>query len=237
MAQTATQSAAPVDPMTTSSATLILHHLEGARAGQQERYTQPVVVIGRAPDCHLVFDQEKGVSGRHCEIREANGQFELVDNNSTNGLFVGDERVTTRILRSGDLVRFGMMGPLVRVEIPGEPAATLAMPLPPVGGSTVVMSAVDLKAATAGSPPPAAAPTARPAAPPRVEPPRAAAPAPAQPVRPSATAPAPASPRVPVTSTTRPSGSPNMALRWVLAVATVVALGGGAALLAWLVVR
>lgn len=225
--------------MTTLPATLILHHLEGARAGQQESYTQPVVVIGRAPDCHLVFDQEKGVSGRHCEIRQVDGQFELVDNNSTNGLFVGDERVGTRILRSGDLVRFGMMGPLVRVEIPGAaPAATVAIPVPPVGGSTVVMSAVDLKAAVGA---PAPAPAARPAPPPRIEPARAQAPAAAaaRPAQVPANAPAAgaASGHSQAAAQARPAAGGNMALRWVLAVLVVVALGGGAALLAWLVVR
>jgi predicted component of type VI protein secretion system len=199
-----------------------------------------VVAIGRAPDCHLEFDQEKGVSGRHCEIRQVDGQFELVDNNSTNGLFVGDERVSTHILRSGDLVRFGMMGPLVRVEIPAAaPSATLAMPLPPVGGSTVVMSAVDVKAA-AGAPVPVPAPAARPAPPPRVDPPRAQAPAApaARPVPSPASAPAagPAPGRT-QPADARPATGGNMALRWGLAVLVVVALGGGAALLAWFVVR
>jgi predicted component of type VI protein secretion system len=232
--------------MTTLPATIILHHLEGARAGQQDSYTQPVVAIGRAPDCHLVYDQEKGVSGRHCEIRYVDGQFELVDNNSTNGLFVGDERISTRILRTGDLVRFGMMGPLARVEIPAAAAATLAMPVPPVGGSTVVMSAVDLKAA-AGAPAPA--PSPRPAPPPRVEPPRVEPPrveppraqAPAAPAaRPAAAPagpPAAAAPGRNPVADTRPSASGSMALRWGLAVLVVVALGGGAALLAWFVVR
>ncbi len=221
--------------MTRSPATIILHHLEGARAGQVERYTQPRIVIGRAPDCHLVYDQEKGVSGHHCEIREVDGEFHLVDNASTNGLFVGDERVSSRVLRSGDLVRFGMMGPLVRVEIPAAvPDATVAIPMQPVAGSTIVMASVDLKPAP-GAPATTAPP--RPASPPRFEPPRVQAPAgpAARPASAPAGAPAAAAPRGKPAADTRAGA--NMALRWVLAVLVVVGLGGGAALLAWFVMR
>lgn len=219
--------------MTQPLATLVLHHLEGARAGQTESYTQPVLVIGRAPDCHLVFDQEKGVSGRHCEIRQSEGRFELVDNNSTNGLFVGEERVTRRELRDGDLIRFGMMGPLVRVELPRPQSATVAMPLPQAAPSTVVMPALSQPPVSPAAP--VSAPPPRPAAA------RAAVPATAAPPSPG---PGAAGSAAPVRSarSAAAAGPPaaqggGMVWRWLIAILVVVMLGGGAAVLAWVFLR
>lgn len=47
----------------------------------------PVVTIGRATDC-TIRSNRKSVSRRHAEFRFANGQFEIVDLNSSNGTYV-----------------------------------------------------------------------------------------------------------------------------------------------------
>jgi len=53
----------------------------------------PVVTIGRATDC-TIRSNRKSVSRRHAEFRYSNGQFEIVDLNSSNGtyLIINDER-------------------------------------------------------------------------------------------------------------------------------------------------
>lgn len=47
----------------------------------------PVVTIGRATDC-TIRSNRKSVSRRHAEFRYSNGQFEIIDLNSSNGTFV-----------------------------------------------------------------------------------------------------------------------------------------------------
>jgi predicted component of type VI protein secretion system len=196
--------------MTQALERILLHHLEGSRQGEVDSFVQPVVSVGRAPDSHLVLAADKGVSSRHCEIRQDAGQFEVVDNNSTNGLFVNEERVTRQALSNGDTIRFGWLGPMVKVEF--EAAVRAMHPAHPVDDaqSTVMVSARRIQQAAEAlgeaapavapkspqitMPPPSRAPAAPPpvAAPPQRATP-AAAPAPPPPVaaRPSRPAKAP----------------------------------------------
>lgn len=53
----------------------------------------PVVTIGRATDC-TIRSNRKSVSRKHAEFRYGNGQFEVIDLNSSNGtyLIINDER-------------------------------------------------------------------------------------------------------------------------------------------------
>jgi len=47
------------------------------------------------------------VSRLHCEIFEQHGQLMVRDLNSTNGTYVGSERITESVLRPGDLLTLG----------------------------------------------------------------------------------------------------------------------------------
>ncbi len=51
------------------------------------------VLIGRAPSCTLVLDDDYS-SQRHARIYAENGQWYVEDLGSTNGTFVGQDRVT-----------------------------------------------------------------------------------------------------------------------------------------------
>jgi ABC transport system ATP-binding/permease protein len=228
-----------------------LHHVEGPRAGQVDDYCQPAIVVGRAPDCHLVFAAERGVSGHHAEIRQSGAGFELVDTNSTNGTFVGDERVTARALKPGDQIRFGYMGPLVRVDFD-----VLAQPMQPHPGvdaadasSTMMFSAKRINEAANAVPPPEVTlppPSRTPARvdstpPPRMAPPpqRAAPPppvrAPAPPPRPAIVAELPGDSGLPYVPS--PPRQEHRLRNWVIAIAVCIGLGGIGALGAWLVSR
>ncbi|HEX8908953.1 MAG TPA: GGDEF domain-containing protein, partial [Anaeromyxobacteraceae bacterium] len=63
-------------------------------------------VLGRDATCELVLDAED-VSRRHARVRGEGEGHLLEDLGSTNGTFVGGDRVATRTLRPGDQIRLG----------------------------------------------------------------------------------------------------------------------------------
>ncbi len=67
----------------------------------EKRYT-----IGSAPDNHLVID-DRSVSSLHARLITQDNKLFLKDNNSANGCFVNDQRVTQKELIPGDEVRIG----------------------------------------------------------------------------------------------------------------------------------
>jgi S1-C subfamily serine protease len=100
--------------------------LTGSRAGHRERFTKPVIAIGRHPLCDFQFDpqQDLDVSTRHAEIRAVGDGYVLVDIGSTNGTYVNGVRIAReRRLESGDEIAFGEFGPKVRLEIVVESGA------------------------------------------------------------------------------------------------------------------
>lgn len=68
-----------------------------------------LLTIGRSPSCNIVLNSEK-VSSLHAEITVLdNGDIFLEDKNSTNGTFVGNNKVNANIevpVRKGDYIRF-----------------------------------------------------------------------------------------------------------------------------------
>jgi pSer/pThr/pTyr-binding forkhead associated (FHA) protein len=64
------------------------------------------LVIGRVEGADLVLD-DKGISRRHCEFERRGDAFIVRDLGSSNGTLVNGEKVTERILASGDKVRVG----------------------------------------------------------------------------------------------------------------------------------
>jgi predicted component of type VI protein secretion system len=183
-----------------------------------------------------VLSADKGVSGKHCEIRQTNGQFEVVDTNSTNGTFVGDERVTAQVLKSGDTIRFGWMGPMVKVEFE-EAVRAVHAGHPDDAQSTVMVSARRIQQAVGETPVPLAKepaitmppPSRAPAPPPAAAPPR-------PPAAPAA-APAPARAAPPPRPVATPAAGAWTAKRWALAIGLASALGALLAVAVWLVIR
>ncbi len=73
------------------------------------RFSTPEVVIGRAPDCDCVLD-DNTVSARHSLITYKQGQWWLRDAGSTNGTYLNDTRLEeAAVLRDGDQVRCGQV--------------------------------------------------------------------------------------------------------------------------------
>ena len=109
---------------------IIIHHVEGPRSGDVDAFCQPSIVVGRADDCHLAFPGARSTSSHHAVIRQVHGRVEVSDTASTNGTFVNDERIERRDLNDGDTIRFGALGPLVRIALPQRNAARTTRDMP-----------------------------------------------------------------------------------------------------------
>jgi FHA domain-containing protein len=65
--------------------------------------SHPVTVIGRAAESDIRID-DPGVSRRHAELRYADGEVELIDLGSTNGLAVNGIPTLRAVLRDSDRI-------------------------------------------------------------------------------------------------------------------------------------
>jgi FHA domain len=97
------------------------------REGQERvRVTGERFVLGRGPQCDLIVDSPR-VSREHAVLIRQGMTYLLEDLASSNGTFVGDERITRQELQSGDVVRLGNEVLLVVIraeeEEPSSPPA------------------------------------------------------------------------------------------------------------------
>ncbi len=64
-------------------------------------------VLGRAPNCQLIFDSDM-ISREHMRIDlEANGRYRIRDLGSRNRTYVNGEQITETLLTGGDIIRAG----------------------------------------------------------------------------------------------------------------------------------
>jgi pSer/pThr/pTyr-binding forkhead associated (FHA) protein len=81
-------------------------------------FDAPRVVIGRSSSCDVRLP-DPSVSQRHAVLMVRGAEYQIFDEGSTNGTFVGGVRLApkaARTLRSGDLVRVGRIWIEVRVD-------------------------------------------------------------------------------------------------------------------------
>ncbi len=78
---------------------------------------QPDIVLGRhsGSDVRIPLPD---VSRHHCRFVFADGQWEVLDLDSLNGIYVNGERLAVSVLCAGDILRIG--GLVFDVEIPGD---------------------------------------------------------------------------------------------------------------------
>ncbi len=79
--------------------------LNGDKAGSIIPITQKRYSLGRGR-VNLRLDDPQ-VSRHHADLEQSQGVLTLVDNSSTNGLFVNDEKVTKKSLINDDIIRLG----------------------------------------------------------------------------------------------------------------------------------
>ncbi len=104
---TPTYAPAPSGVAVVAQATALVG-LDGALAGQRFVVPPTGLTVGREIDNALVVP-DLSVSRHHARIALENGALVVYDLNSTNGVYVNEQRVQQQVLRAGDVVRFGMV--------------------------------------------------------------------------------------------------------------------------------
>jgi membrane-bound lytic murein transglycosylase D len=72
--------------------------------------------IGRTEECEICIKNDF-VSRKHVSASIENGEWCLSDLNSSNGVYVGDERLPRVQLKEGTVIRLGIRGPEVRFRV------------------------------------------------------------------------------------------------------------------------
>ena len=80
--------------------------IRGNDQGSRYELTDPTVRLGRDASNQIeIHDTE--VSRRHAELRREDGEYRVVDLDSSNGTYVNGRRLTTSLLGSGDQLQLG----------------------------------------------------------------------------------------------------------------------------------
>ena len=129
------------------------------------------MTIGRLPD-NLIQVDNLAVSGHHAKIYWETDHYTLEDNNSLNGTFVNNRRISKTVLKDGDEVLIGKHTVLFKDDRHEEHGhgAEKAMPMVPTLEATVVLDTRKAKEMMAQPGPDSAA--RRAAEPGRLVPPR-----------------------------------------------------------------
>jgi len=91
----------------------------------EERVIERVVTekkrisIGRTPDNDIVLDN-RGVSRKHAQIEFNNNSALIIDNESLNGTFVNNRKITEEVLKDNDVINIGKFTLLYHQDAPKE---------------------------------------------------------------------------------------------------------------------
>jgi adenylate cyclase len=107
-------------------------------------------VVGRSPECEVNV-ADPWISSRHAIMEKRGDELWVVDLDSRNGTWVGEQRVREHRLRDGDKVSFGRTSAKVRLRLGQTPA-----PQAPQGG-TIMRAIASLPGAPAAAGPGAGA--------------------------------------------------------------------------------
>jgi two-component system, cell cycle response regulator len=90
-----------------TEACLVYIYPKSPLLGKRYSLDNDVGIIGRA-DENLIANPDASVSRKHARIdRLRNGQYQVVDLNSTNGTYINNQPIKTGILQDGDYLRVG----------------------------------------------------------------------------------------------------------------------------------
>ena len=83
-----------------------LEFILGPMANQMLPLTEEVTTIGSVAGVNIVL-ADPAVSRKHAAIRKVDGNYELADLGSTNGVYVNGHKVPKKTLEPGDIIRVG----------------------------------------------------------------------------------------------------------------------------------
>lgn len=106
---------------------IVIDHVRGSRRGQRQEFVgADRVVIGRHPKSDVTFDAHRDLdaSSRHAELRLDGERYVLHDVGSSNGTFVGGQRIGELEVGGEQAVEveFGAGGPVLRIWVGGDDA-------------------------------------------------------------------------------------------------------------------
>ncbi len=84
----------------------LLRVVRGPQAGVVYELTGDELTVGRNPQCSI-FLNDMTVSRMHATIRREDGCFVVHDENSFNGVWVNNQVVQAKALKSGDFIQIG----------------------------------------------------------------------------------------------------------------------------------
>jgi pSer/pThr/pTyr-binding forkhead associated (FHA) protein len=112
---------------------------KGDQMVREERFTQPLIRIGRMRSSHLLFD-DKSVSRTHAVVEvTADNEVLLMDLDSSAGTSVNGLRVKKALLNTGDQVKFGD----VRVIVTYDKSTQQAVP-PPIASPPASVDDIEI---------------------------------------------------------------------------------------------
>lgn len=84
----------------------LLVHVQGTEMGRVRALDKPVMLIGRSTDADIWLSDD-GISRKHARFVRQGGVTVIEDLESANGTFVQGEKVTRRVLKTGDQIQLG----------------------------------------------------------------------------------------------------------------------------------
>ena len=92
-----------------------LEFILGPLAGQRHELRDEMTTMGSVAGNSIVL-ADPAVSRKHAAIRRADGQYELADLGSTNGVYVNGHKMPKKTLQAGDILRIGNTEAVFRRE-------------------------------------------------------------------------------------------------------------------------
>jgi predicted component of type VI protein secretion system len=114
--------------------------LSEGMTGRTLELTESKATIGRTDD-NTFSIAEPSVSSHHCEVLPQGKEVLVRDLNSTNGTFIGGEKITERTLKPGEILRLGQITMRLETDAPPPPAKKVFDRTTVIGG--VSMSELD----------------------------------------------------------------------------------------------
>lgn len=106
----------PIDnPAPEPARKTILTVVRGPQTGVAFVLEPRVLVVGRDPKCDI-FLNDMTVSRDHARIEPVGNSFQIIDDDSFNGVWINNENVHTALLHAGDFVQIGAFGLQVSVK-------------------------------------------------------------------------------------------------------------------------
>ncbi|HBF33191.1 TPA: hypothetical protein DDW35_01380 [Candidatus Sumerlaeota bacterium] len=99
---------------------LFFQILEGEKEKLEHTFEKTPINIGRAEEC-LIRLSNPTVSGKHCIVDQDRQNIVIIDENSSNGVWVNGRRITThKMLHHGDLIALGDVTLQIGIDRPLE---------------------------------------------------------------------------------------------------------------------